>query len=73
MKKNKAFYLDMQTYIAVTTIGASTLRDQGSKGVIKTARKYLASMDIGVFCAKDESAFLETLDQETEKLRCAFP
>jgi hypothetical protein len=73
MKKDKAFYLDMQTYIAITTIGPSTLRNQGSKGVIKAAQKYVASIDIRIFRAKDEAAFLEVLDQETENLRRALP
>jgi hypothetical protein len=73
MKKDKAFYLDMQTYIAITTVGPSALRNQGSKGVIKAAQKYLASMDIGVFRARDEAAFCKALDQETENLRRALP
>jgi hypothetical protein len=73
MKKDKAFYLDMQSYIAITTIGPSTLRNQGSKGVIKAAQKYVASIDIRIFRAKDEAAFLEVLDQETENLRRALP
>jgi hypothetical protein len=39
MNKDIHFYHDMQRYIAVTTIGPSTLRNQGSKGVIKSAQQ----------------------------------
>jgi hypothetical protein len=73
MRKDDQFYRDMQKYIAVTTIGPSALRNQGSKGVIKAAQKHLAAIDLGVFQAGDEAAFLRVLDDHTEKLRCALP
>jgi hypothetical protein len=73
MKKDDQFYRDMQRYIAVTTIGPSALRNQGSKGVIKAAQKHLSDIDLGAFRAKDEVSFLCVLDNHTEKLRCALP
>lgn len=73
MKKDDDFYRDMQRYIAVTAIGPSALRNQGSKGVIRAAQKYLATVDLGVFRAEDEATFLRTLDKETEKLRRTLP
>jgi hypothetical protein len=73
MKKDDQFYRDMQRYIAVTTIGPSALRNQGSRGVIKAAQKYLAVIDLGAFRTKDEAAFLSTLDAETEKLQQTLP
>lgn len=73
MKKDNQFYRDMQKYIAVTTIGPSALRNQGSKGVIKAAQKHLAAINLRVFRAKDEAAFLSVLDDQTEALRRALP
>jgi hypothetical protein len=73
MKKDDQFYRDMQRYIAVTTIGPSALRNQGSKGVIKAAQNHLAVIDLGAFHTKDEQAFLKVLDTETAELREALP
>jgi len=73
MNKDIHFYRDMQLYLAVTTIGPSTLRNQGSKGVIKAAQQYLALIDLNVFRTSDEKTFLNVLDNETEQLRKALP
>ena len=73
MRKDDQFYWDMQRYIAVTTIGPSALRNQGSKGVIKAAQKHLAEIDLGDFRTKDEQAFLKVLDAATDKLKSALP
>lgn len=73
MLKDKNFLQDIQRYIAITTIGPSTLRNQGSKGVIKAAQKYLAKIDLNIFQTNIEVDFLKTLDRETEKLKTAFP
>lgn len=73
MQKNDQFYSDMQQYIAVTTIGPSTLRNQGAKGVIKTAQKYLAAVSLARFRTQNESGFLCVLDGATEELRFALP
>jgi len=73
MKKDNKFYYDMQRYIAVTTVGPSALRNQGSKGVIKKARDYLARIPLRKFGATDEDSFLRTLNMETERLKKALP
>ena len=63
----------MQAYIAVTTVGPSALRNQGSRGVIKAAQKFLASIDLEVFRAENETAFREVLDTKTDALQKALP
>jgi len=73
MKKADTFYRDMQAYIAVTTVGPSALRNQGSKGVIRAAQKFLASIDLGVFRTENETAFRKVLDTKTEALQKALP
>jgi hypothetical protein len=73
MKKSDTFYRNMQTFIAVSTVGPSALRNQGSKGVIRAAQKYLGSMDLEIFRPEDEASFSKVLDAETEKLRQALP
>jgi len=73
MKKDNQFYRDMQHYIAVTTIGPSVLRNQGSEGVIKAAQKHLAVINLGIFQAKDKADFLRVLDNQTERLRDTLP
>jgi hypothetical protein len=73
MKKDHQFYRDMQRYISITAIGPSALRNEGSAGVIKGARNYLAAIDLGAFRTKDESTFLNVLDAATEALKRALP
>jgi len=73
MKKDSRFHIDMQRYIAVTTVGPSALRKQGARGVLKTAQDYLGSTDLYRFRAADEAGFLRALDDATEELRSAFP
>lgn len=73
MKKDDLFFRDMQRYIAVTTIGPSALRNQGSAGVIKAAQNHLSTIDLGCFRTKDEKTFLKTLDARTEELQNILP
>ena len=73
MKKDDQFYRDMQRYIAVTTVGPSALRNQGSKGVIKAAQKYLTEVELSAFRSRNEDNFLTTLDAQTEQLRKVLP
>lgn len=73
MKKDDLFYSDMQQFIAVTTIGPSSLRNQGSKDVIKEARNQLSAIDLNRFSVEEETNFLGALEEETEKLRHALP
>ena len=72
-RKDDQFYRDMQRYIAVTTIGPSALRNQGSKGVLQAAQRYLAVIRLSKFRVANEMAFLHALDGETEKLRRNLP
>jgi len=71
--KTDSFYADMQRYIAVTTVGPSALRNQGGPGVIETAQRFLAALDIRTFAADDEKSYLEVLDTTTLKLRQRLP
>ena len=73
MKRDDQFHQDMQRYIAVTTIGPSTLRNQGASGVIEAAQKHLATVELSVFSAKNENDFLASLNAQTERLRTALP
>jgi len=73
MIKNDDFYRDMQRYIAVTTIGPSTLRNQGASGVIEAAQKHLAAFEFSAFSARNEEDFLASLNGATERLRTALP
>jgi hypothetical protein len=73
MKRDPQFYRDIQRYLAITAIGPSALRNQGSGGVIKAARNYLAAIDLGAFRTKNQQAFLNVLDGATEALKRAFP
>lgn len=73
MEKTEQFYRDMQRYIAVTAIGPSTLRNQGSGGVIKVARDFLAVIDLAAFRTENERSFFMVLDSKTEELKYAFP
>lgn len=71
--KTDNIYVDMQRYIAVTTIGPSTLRNQGASGVIGAAQRFLSKLDMHKFAVKDEKAFLVVLDTTTEELRRRLP
>ncbi len=71
--KTDGFYADMQQYVAVTTVGPSTLRNQGGPGVIETAQRFLSSLDIGSFAVQDEKSFLAVLDTMTDELRRRLP
>lgn len=73
MKKDAQFYRDMQRYIAVTTVGPSALRNQGSKGVIKAAQAHLAVINLAKFRVADEATFLRALDDATANLKGALP
>ena len=56
--KTDSFYTDMQRYIAVTTVGPSALRNQGGPGVIETAQRFLAALDMRIFTVHDEKTYL---------------
>jgi len=73
MKKDSQFYRDIQRYIAVTTIGPSTLRNQGARGVIEVAQEHLAAVDLSKFSVRNEGDFLASLNAQTNRLKRAFP
>lgn len=71
--KTDSFYTDMQRYIAVTTVGPSALRNQGGPGVIETAQRFLAALDMRIFTVHDEKTYLEVLDTTTLELQQGLP
>ena len=71
--KTNSFDADMQRYIAVTTVGPSTLRNQGGPGVIAAAQRFLSELAICTFAVKDEKSFLAVLDTTTDELRRRLP
>lgn len=53
----------LRAYLATTCIGHSTLRNQDAKGVIQTARDYLAALYLNRFRdASNHSSYLEILN-----------
>jgi len=67
------FQSTMQRSVAVTAIGQSALRNQGASGVIKTAREFLATMDLSVFRSSTKQTFKFHLDTATDSLLLALP
>ena len=63
----------IQERIANISIGASTLRNMGAKGMVKSARKYLEELDLTALRKVGESKFTHWLDDRTEELRKCFP
>lgn len=63
----------LQKNLAHRSIGPSTVRGRGRSGVAERARSFLASLRLGRFAAKSESAFRRELDLQTEALRRALP
>ena len=69
----KDFLSRLQTRTAEAAIGASALRNQGAKGVVKAAREALAKMKLKNFIQFGGGRFLSTLDHTTESVKNAFP
>ena len=63
----------MQRYVANIAISGPTLRNQGAKGVVKTARAFLAELDLSVFCRIETHQYSEQLDNWTEELKKRLP
>jgi hypothetical protein len=66
----------LQNYInrvANTSIGSSTLRNQGSSGVIRIARIYLQNLNLYQFSTHSESHFRSVLNERTLELQRQFP
>ena len=60
-------------HTAEMALGPSSLRNQGSPGVLSTARSYPKRMKLKKFVVKSRKAFRQVLDAETKKLQSAFP
>jgi N-glycosylase/DNA lyase len=73
MRKDQQFLRELQRYVAITTVGPSALRNQGTTGVIQAAQDHLSSLNLHTVRTASETAFLRWLDQETEQLRRALP
>ena len=73
MISKKGFLSAVQEYVAVTAIGASSLRNQGAPKVIKTAREFLGKLDLSKFVANGEKGFKKALNSATNELRVRFP
>jgi len=64
----------VQERVATVSIGASTLRNQGAKGVIKTARDFLANkVDLADLEGVTAIQFNKWLDNKTNALKNKFP
>src|SRR5512139_3099926 len=64
---------DYRRRVANITIGSSTLRNQGARGVIDIARNFLAGMEFQGFHGNVALGFLRELDRQTNLLIDAFP
>jgi len=71
MKKEDLRLLHNRT--AYFCIGASTLWNQGAKGVLKKAREHLKGINLKKFSKKTRKEFQRVLDKETEVLKNALP
>lgn len=64
----------LQERIGNGCLGASSLRNQGAKDMIKTARDYMKHIDLQQFAAAtSKQAFCAALDQHTLRLAARFP
>lgn len=63
----------LQARVALLAIGRSALRNQGARGVVLTARKYLRSLDLREFSVRRRSEFETALDKHTRRLMNRFP
>lgn len=63
----------LQARIALLAIGRSTLRNQGAKGMVRTARCFLTTVDLQQFSVETHSDFIEVLERQTRRLMRKFP
>lgn len=73
MDRQDEFISKLQCYIATTAIGPFSLRNQGNKGVLDAARKFLSSMPLNEFCCHSNEGFVFFLNKKTEELKRSFP
>jgi len=72
LKQGQIDLTDVKHYIAEVGITASALRNQGKKGLVEKARKFLSTIDMDPLRNIDPAGYPEWLDGETEKLERAF-
>jgi hypothetical protein len=63
----------LQQRTAWLAIGRSTLRKQGAPGMVKTARRFLARLDLAKFSVLKQATFDAVLEDETKRLMRRFP
>ncbi len=63
----------VQKYVANIAIGASSLRNLGAKGVVSTAREFLAGLDLMSLERMSPNQYADWLDERTDELRDRFP
>jgi hypothetical protein len=67
------FLKSVQRYIANVGISGSSLRNQGSKGVVAAAREFLAGLDLSQLSTLSPSDFPAWLDRTTDALLRELP
>jgi hypothetical protein len=73
MGKRYDFIDRLQVRIALLAIGRSTLRNQGAKGMVAAARKYLRGVDLAAFSVGSVAQFASVLESHTQALMTCFP
>ena len=63
----------LQTRVAEVAIGASTLRNQGARGVVQSTREFLKRLDLRLFRVDNPQAYRARLEQATAELRMSLP
>jgi hypothetical protein len=63
----------VQRYVAESSLGPSTLRNQGAPGVLQAARNVLAEANLRSLVCTSPRSFARRLDALTENTRAALP
>lgn len=73
MAEEENFVRLVQKRVANTSIGNSTLRNQGAPGVGAAARKFLTNLELAELRDVTGEQFEDWLDRKTDILRSTFP
>lgn len=63
----------MQRHVAMGAASGSSLRNQGVKGMVAVAQKFLSTVAVSDFVVTSEDLFQKQLQQATNDLRDGFP
>ncbi len=63
----------LQARTAMLAIGRSTLRNQGTPGMVAAARRSLRNVDLSLFSVGTSEQFMAVLDGQTNLLASQFP